>query len=91
MNVNELAEALYEGSPKLSNLAETLAREHGQAQALSFYGSMGADVQNSWRSIAAQIIEHSRHWMPNDGCACVLDEKESARLKVLPGVWRELW
>lgn len=86
LSVDELANALYEGSPQLSNLAETLARQHGQADALTFYRMMGLDVQNFWRTIASQIIEHSRHWLPNDGCACCLDGEESARLKALPRV-----
>jgi len=59
----ELAEALYEGTPHLSNLAETLARQHGQkCEALSFFALMSDREQIFWLDIANQIIEHSRHW-----------------------------
>jgi hypothetical protein len=76
----ELACALYEGTAHLANLAEKLARQHGQAQALSYYDLMGEGVQAFWRSIARELIEHSRHWLPNQGSACILDEPERERL-----------
>jgi hypothetical protein len=79
----ELACALYEGMPHLQNLAEKLARQHGKAGALSFYGLMGSGVQAFWRSIARQMIEHSKHWQQNDGSCCVLDPQETDRLKQL--------
>lgn len=86
LTVDELACALYEGTPHLQNLAEKLARQHGKAGALTFYDMMGDDVRNFWRRIAAQLIAHARHWEANDGSCCVLDEEETARLKSLPRV-----
>jgi hypothetical protein len=86
LTVEELAEALYEGSPEVANLAEECARKYGTAGALSFYHMMGDDVQNFWRGIASQIIEHSREWKPNDGCCCILSRRERARLKTLPRI-----
>ena len=82
--VDELANLLYDGT--VANLAETLARQHGQAEALSFLGMMGEDIQNFWRGIAKQLIEHSKHWEKNEGCGCILDEEESKRLKELSRV-----
>lgn len=86
LTVSQLAEALYEGTPHLQNLAEKLARQHGSAGALTFYGMMGDDVRNFWRGIAKQMIDHAAEWQQNQGCACVLSEKERARLKSLPRV-----
>jgi hypothetical protein len=86
LTVDELANCLYEGTPHLQNLAEKLARQHGKAGALSFYGLMGADVQNFWRGIAKQIIDHSKEWEENNGSCCVLSERERNRLKDLPRV-----
>ena len=84
--LSQLAEALYEGLPHLQNLAEKLARQHGSAGALTFYGMMGDDVQNFWRSIAKQMIDHAAEWQPNQGSGCILSEKERARLAALPRV-----
>ncbi len=86
LSLEELACALYEGTPHIQNLAEKLARQHGKAEALSFYDMMGDDIQNFWKSIAKQIIEHSKHWLENNGSCCVLDDDESQRLKELPRV-----
>lgn len=86
LTVEQLAEALYEGTPHLQNLAEKLARQHGKAGALSFYGMMGDDVQNFWRGIAKQIIDHAAEWEPNSGSSCMLSERERARLAALPRV-----
>jgi hypothetical protein len=86
LTIDQLAEALYEGTPHLQNLAEKLARHHGQAQALSFYGLMGDDVRNFWRGIAKQLIDHAAEWEKNLGSSCVLSEQEQARLKALPRV-----
>lgn len=86
LTVEHLAEALYEGTPHLQNLAEKLARQHGTAGALTFYGLMGDDVRNFWRLIAKQLIDHASEWQPNEGGACVLSDKERARLKALPRV-----
>ena len=44
--IGKLAYALYEGTPALQNLAETLARKHGKAEALCPFGCQGLDVQN---------------------------------------------
>jgi hypothetical protein len=81
LTVDELAEALYEGTPHLQNLAEKLARQHGKADALSFYSMMGEEVQNFWRGIAKQIIDHSKEWQPNKGSFCVLSDREMQRLR----------
>lgn len=86
LTVDQLAESLYEGTPHLVNLAEKLARQHGQADALSFYKLMGDDVQNFWRGIAKQLIDHASHWLPNEGSGCVLDDQEAKRLMALPRV-----
>lgn len=86
LTVDQLAEALYEGTPHLQNLAEKLARQHGGAAALTFYGMMGDDVRNFWRGIARQLVDHAAQWEPNQGSGCVLSEPERARLKALPRV-----
>ena len=79
-DIDKLARDLYEGSPALANLAEKLARIYGKADALTFYEMMGDDVQNFWKGIARQLINHAKHWLPNDGCGCVLDVFERDRL-----------
>ena len=79
--IGSLANALYEGSPDLSNLAEKCARQFGKAGALTWFSMMSKDVQFFWKDIARQIIEHSKEWEENQGCACVLSEKERNRLK----------
>lgn len=86
LTIDQLAEALYEGTPHLQNLAEKLARQHGSAGALTFYGMMGDDVRNFWRGIAKQLADHAAEWKTNEGSACVLSEQERARLKALPRV-----
>ena len=86
LTLDQLAEALYEGTPHLQNLAEKLARQHGNASALSFYGLMGDDVQNFWRGIAKQIIDHAVEWRTNKGSSCSLSERERDRLRKLPRV-----
>lgn len=86
LTLDELACALYEGRPHLANLAENLARHHGQAGALTFYGMMGEDVRNFWRGIARQLIDHAKEWQANQQCACILSGKESERLAALPRV-----
>lgn len=83
MTIEELAEALYEGRATLRNLAESMARIHGQASALPFWRLMGPETRYFWRSIAFQIIAHSEHWLPNNGSACVLDDEETERLERL--------
>jgi len=87
--IEELAEALYEGTSQLGNLAETLARLHGKAGALSFYQLMGPDVQNFWRNIAKQLIDHAAEWQPGQGSCCILSRREQARLETLPRVAEE--
>lgn len=86
LTIRELADALYEGSSKVQNLAEELARTHGKADALSFFSMMEPDVQNFWCGIAKQLIDHSKHWLPNEGSGCILDAEETERLKKLPRV-----
>lgn len=86
LTVSQLAEALYEGMPHLQNLAEKLARQHGKAGALTFFGMMGDDVQNFWRGIAKQMIDHAAEWQANQGSGCVLSDRERDRLAKLPRV-----
>lgn len=86
LSVDELAEALYEGTPHLSNLAEKLARQHGRAGALTYYALTSGDVRNFWRGIAAQLIQHASEWEPNEGSACVLSDRERQRLADMPQV-----
>ncbi len=89
LTTDELACALFEGMPHLQNLAENLARQHSKAGALAFYDMMGDDVQNFWRGIAKQLIEHASQWRENEGSACVLGEYERVRLSYLPRIPRE--
>lgn len=84
LTVEELAEALYEGTPHLQNLAEKLARQHGKAQALSFFHMMGDDIKNFYMHIAQQLIDHAKEWEDNKGSSCCLSEKEMKRLNELP-------
>lgn len=86
LTVSQLAEALYEGTPHLQNLAEKLARQHGEAGALTFYSMMSDDVRNFWRGIAKQMIDHAAEWQANQGSSCVLSQKERDRLRKLPRV-----
>ena len=86
LTLDQLAESLYEGTPHLQNLAEKLARQHGNAGALTFYSMMGEDVRNFWRGIAKQLIEHASQWEQNQGSACVLGVKERERLANLPRI-----
>lgn len=79
-----IAEGLYEGQPSVcSNMAEQMARRFGKAGALSFFGLMGPEVQWFWCNIAQQIIDHSKEWQENNGCACVLSDRETERLRRL--------
>ena len=84
LSVKELAEALYEGTQHVQNLAEKLARQHGKAGALTFFNMMGEDVQNFWMHIAQQLIDHASKWETNNGSACVLNKEESKRIHELP-------
>jgi len=84
LTVKQLAEAIYEGTPHVQNLAEKLARQHGKAGALSFFDMMGDDIQNFYMQIAQQLIDHAKEWEENQGSACVLSKKESERLSKLP-------
>lgn len=80
--LGKLAQQLYEyGTP-----AEALARELGKAGALTFYAMMDRDVQNFWRGIAKQLLEHSCEWQENEGSCCVLSNRERKRLAELPRV-----
>jgi len=81
--IDSLANALYEGTPDVQNLAENCARQFGEAEALSWFSMMGEDIQFFWKDIARQIIEHSKEWQKNEGCTCVLSDKEHKRLKEL--------
>jgi hypothetical protein len=81
---DELACALYEGTPHLQNLAEKLASQHGEAEALTFFDMMGDDVQNFYKFLADALIAHATHWKKNEGSACVLDADEREHLKQFP-------
>lgn len=83
LTVKHLAEAIYEGTPHVQNLAEKLARQHGKAEALTFFNMMGDDIQNFYMNIAQQLIDHAKEWEKNIGSACVLSKKESKRLEKL--------
>jgi len=84
LTISQLAEALFEGTPHLQNLAEKLARQHGQAGALTFFHMMGEDIRNFYMGIAQQLIDHAASWQPNDGSACICSEEERKRLVMLP-------
>src|ERR1700678_781629 len=86
LSVGELACAIYEGMPQLSNLAEGLARNYGKAGALAFFDMMGEDVRNFYMGIAEQLISHAKEWEKNEGSACCLSKREQERLKSLPRV-----
>ena len=86
LTVDQLAEALYEGTPHLANLAEKLARQHGKAGALTFYSMMSEDVRNFWRQLAQQMITHAAEWEANQGSACILSNRERVRLAQLPRI-----
>lgn len=83
--IANLAAILYDGD--ISNLAETLARDFGEAGALTFFNLMGEDVQNFWLGIAKQLIDHAKEWKKNQGPCCVLSEREAKRLAELPRVF----
>lgn len=88
LSIMELAEALYEGSGHLYNLAESLARQHGAAEALPFFGMTSDDVRAFWCDIARQLIEHSQKWQRGPE----LDLGEQARLKASfteNTIWRD--
>lgn len=84
LTVKELACALYEGTPHLQNLAEKLARQHGKASALTFFGMMGEDVQNFFMNIAQQLIDFGKGWEENNGSACVSSKELEETLKAAP-------
>lgn len=85
LSVQQLAESLYEGTPHLQNLAEKLARQHGQeCEALTFFHMMGDDIKNFYMGIAQQLIDHAKEWRKNEGSACILSPEETKRLAELP-------
>ena len=83
LTVGELACSLYEGTPHLQNLAETLARQHGDAEALTFFALMGPEVQKFWKGIAQELIDHGKEWAANEGSGCVLSDRERNRLHAM--------
>jgi hypothetical protein len=89
LSIGELACALYEGMPQLSNLAEGLARNYGKAEALTFFDMMSSDVRNFYYGIAKQLIDHASQWEKNEGSCCVLSKSERERLRNLPRVMDE--
>jgi hypothetical protein len=84
LTVKELACALYEGTPHLHNLAETLARQHGKAGALTYFDMMGEDVQNFFMNIAQQLIDFGAGWDEGHGSSCVPSKELVKKLKSLP-------
>ncbi len=86
LTIDELACSLYEGTQHLHNLAEKLARQHGKADALTFYDMTSSDVRNFYRSIAKMMIDHASEWEKNKGSGCILSDSERERLKNLPRV-----
>jgi len=83
LDVEELACALYEGTPHVHNLAEKLARQHGEADALTFFDLQGELVKSFWVGIAQQLIDHASQWKKNEGSNCVLSDAEVQRLREL--------
>lgn len=59
LTVRQLAEVMYEGTQHVENLAEKLARQHGNVKALTFFNMMPEYVQNFWISIAQKLIDFS--------------------------------
>lgn len=86
LTIRQLAEAIYEGTPHIQNLAEKLAKQHGKTGALSFFNMMGENVQNFYMTIAKQLIDHAKEWEENNRGCCVLSEKENERLRTLPKI-----
>lgn len=84
LTVAQLAEALYEGTPHLQNLAEKLAKQHGKAECICPFPMVGPRVQNFWMTIAQMMIDHSQEWVENKGSSCELSNTEMLRLKELP-------
>lgn len=84
LTVKQLAEALYEGTPHLQNLAEKLARQHGKAGALTFFNMMGSDVQNFFMNIAQQLIDFGKGWEANQGSACSPSKELRLQLAAMP-------
>lgn len=80
LSVDQLAEALYEGTPHLTNLAEKLARQHSKAEALCFFQMQNGIVKKFWCDIAQQLIDHASQWAENQGVCCVLNKSEVKRL-----------
>ena len=60
LSVEELAEALYEGTPHLQNLAEKLVRQHSNVGALPFYHMTSKGMQKFWVTIAQKLINYSK-------------------------------
>ena len=84
LTVGELACAIYEGMPHVQNLAEKMARQHGKADALTWFDMMGEDVQNYFFHIAQQLIDFGKGWQENNGSCCVSTEELRQKLKELP-------
>jgi len=81
LTVDQLAEALYEGTPHLQDLAEKLARQYSPATTLTFFQMQGDIVKAFWRDIATQLIDHAKEWEENEGSCCILSKREIKRLK----------
>ena len=81
LNTKELAEALYEGTPHLQNLAEKLARHYSGAGALCFYSQQYPEVKKFYEKIAQMLIDHACGWEPRQSGGCELKPNELQRLK----------
>lgn len=84
LTVKQLAEALYEGTPHLQNLAETMARQHGQVGGLTWFAMMPEDVQNYFFHIAQQLIDFGKGWTKNEHSATVLTPEFKKLIAELP-------
>lgn len=59
LTVEELAEALYEGSPHLEYLMHVLAKQYGKSETgLPPYHAQNEISRDFWRGIALAIIKH---------------------------------
>ncbi len=81
LSIKELAEALYEGTPHLQNLAEKLSRQHSKNGALCFYSQQYNEVKLFYEDIARQLIEHANGWEPRQSGGCELKPAELTRLQ----------
>lgn len=59
----ELALALFYGLPHLQGLGSKLAEQYGKnVTFLPLHDELTEEIQEFWRSIAKQLIEHAKKW-----------------------------